>query len=203
MMVLADRINVALRPLPAWTLYPLGLIPAAWLWWQGATGGLGPEPIRALEHELGRVGLQFLIAALAVTPLRRFAGIGLLRFRRALGMLAFWYVLQHLGVWLVIDVRDPALIWADIVKRPYITVGMVAFAALLPLALTSTDRAVRRLGARRWRRLHLLVYPAALLAALHFVLLVKGWPAEPLVYAAILAALLALRLLPAPRRAAA
>lgn len=189
-----QRINDALRHVPPGWLYPVGLIPAAWLWYLGLTGGLGPEPINALERELGGIGLKFMVAVLAVTPLRRFAGLNLLRFRRAIGLLAFYYILQHLLVWLALDVGDPAKIWADILKRPYIAVGMAGFAMMLPLAVTSTDRAMRRLGAAKWRELHRLTYAVAVAGVIHHMMLVKGLPLEPLVYAGVVAFLLALRL---------
>jgi len=135
-----------------------------------------------------------------VTPLRRFTGISLIRFRRLLGLLAFYYISMHLLVWLVLDIQDPARIWADIVKRPYITVGMIGFLLLVPLALTSNNASIRKLGVR-WRQLHMLVYPAVILGAVHFVMLRKGWQIEPLVYLGLFVAVLALRLKVAlPRR---
>ncbi|EPX83348.1 protein-methionine-sulfoxide reductase heme-binding subunit MsrQ [Salipiger mucosus] len=199
--MLADRINGWLRRLPVWMLYALAPVPAIWLLWLGLTGGLGVEPIEALEHELGELALQLLIAGLCITPLRRFAGVNLLRFRRAVGLIAFLYVVLHLLVWLVLDVQDLGRIWADILKRPYITVGMGAFLLMLPLALTSNNRAVRALG-RRWQRLHRLTYGVVLLAALHFVMARKGFQVEPLLYAGAILALLALRLVPRRRNAA-
>lgn len=188
------RINTTLRRVPTWPLYVLFALPAPWLVYLGATGGLGVEPIKALEHELGLLALQFLIAGLAVTPLRRFVGVNLIRFRRLLGLSAFYYVGCHLLVWLVLDVQILAQIWADILKRPYITIGMIAFLLLIPLAVTSSDRAVRRLGPIGWRRLHRLAYPAALLAVLHFVMLRKGLQIEPLIYAGVICALLVMRM---------
>ena len=193
-MTLAQRINGALRPLPAWPLYLLGTLPVLWLFWAGATGGLGVDPVKAIEHRLGLWGLWWLIATLAVTPLMRFAGIRLLKFRRAMGLMGFYYILTHLLVWLVLDVQILAQIWADILKRPYITIGMAGFLLMLPLALTSNDWALRRMGGAAWRRLHRLTYLAVPLGAVHFVMLVKGWQIEPLVYLAAVAALLALRL---------
>jgi methionine sulfoxide reductase heme-binding subunit len=192
-MPMTDRINAGLRRVPIWPLYIIGALPPFWYLYLGLTGGLGAEPISALEHRLGLLGLQFLLVGLAVTPLRRFAGINLVRFRRAIGLLAFYYISMHLLTWLVLDIRDPARIWADIVKRPYITVGMVGFVALVPLAVTSNNASVRKLR-KRWRQLHWLVYPAVVLGAVHFVMLRKGWQVEPLVYLAIAAILLALRL---------
>ncbi|MEO9778504.1 MAG: protein-methionine-sulfoxide reductase heme-binding subunit MsrQ [Sedimentitalea sp.] len=191
--VFVARINGALRRIPVWAVYGAGLLPPPILFWIGATGGLGVEPIKALEHELGELALQFLIAGLAITPLRRFAGVNLLRFRRAIGLLTFYYVVCHLLVWLVLDVQILGQIWADIVKRPYITVGMAAFVLMIPLAITSNNWSVRRLGAS-WRRLHRLVYVAAVLGGLHFVMLSKGLQIEPLLYLGTILLLLLLRL---------
>ncbi|ETX27107.1 protein-methionine-sulfoxide reductase heme-binding subunit MsrQ [Roseivivax isoporae] len=197
-MTPVDRVNAGLRRVPVWPLYILGALPPLWFLWLGLTGGLGVEPIKALEHELGELALQVLVAGLAVTPLRRHLGLNLMRFRRALGILAFAYVFLHLLVWLVLDVQIPAQIWADIVKRPYITVGMAAFALMVPLVATSNDRAVRWLGPR-WRRLHRLTYPAVILGAVHYVMLVKGFQIEPLLYLGGILALLMLRIR-VPRR---
>ncbi len=190
--MLVDRLNVGLRRIPAWVVYVAFSIPAPWWLYLGLTGGLGVEPIERLEHELGKLALQLLIATLVVTPLRRFSGINFQKFRRALGVMAFVYVLLHLSVWLVLDVQILSQIWADIIKRPYITIGMGGFMLLLPLALTSNNAAVRWLGPR-WRKLHKLAYPAAILGALHFVWLVKGIQLEPLIYMGIVLILLALR----------
>lgn len=186
-------VNQILRKLPVWAVYLLGAIPAPLFFYLGITGGLGVEPIKALEHEYGELALQLLILGLAVTPLRRYAGLNLMKFRRAIGVLTFAYVSFHLLVWLVLDVQLPSQIWADIVKRPYITVGMAAFVLMLPLAVTSNNWSVRRLGPS-WRKLHKLVYLIALLGGLHYVMLAKGFQIEPLVYLAVIIGLLALRL---------
>ncbi|WP_299948027.1 protein-methionine-sulfoxide reductase heme-binding subunit MsrQ [uncultured Ruegeria sp.] len=188
-----QQLNQILRRIPVWAIYSLGALPAPWLFYLGITGGLGVEPIEALEHEFGELALQLLILGLAVSPLRRFVGINLMKFRRAIGVLTFSYVALHLLIWLVLDVQIPSEIWADIVKRPYITVGMAAFLLLLPLAVTSNNWSVRRWGPR-WRKLHKLVYPAALLGALHYVMLAKGFQIEPLIYLSIILGLLATRL---------
>ena len=193
-MMLSDSINNAARRVPTWVVYIVCLIPVPVLLYLGVTGGLGREPISALEHELGEIALQLLIVGLCVTPLRRFAGINLIKFRRALGLLAFIYVALHLLVWVVLDMSLLwQQMWADIWKRPYITVGMGAFVLLIPLALTSNNRSVRALGVV-WRRLHLLAYPAAILGAVHFVMVQRVWEIEPLVYLAILIILTAMRL---------
>ncbi|MGL4279149.1 MAG: protein-methionine-sulfoxide reductase heme-binding subunit MsrQ [Albidovulum sp.] len=194
---MAEALNGWLRKLPAWPIYIVGPLPALLLFWQGAAGTLGADPVKAIEQQTGLYALQLLIAGLAVTPTRRFAGVNLLKFRRAIGIMAFSYASCHLLTWLVLDMGlylSQAL--GDVVKRPYITLGMAAFLMLVPLVATSNDRALRKLGALRWRKLHRLTYPAAVLAAVHFVWLVKAWPLEPFVYLGAVLILLALRLLP-------
>lgn len=188
-----DAINTALRRIPTWVLYLLGSLYPVWLLYLGMTGGLGADPVKALEHELGERALQLLILGLAVTPLRRFVGVNLIRFRRALGLLTFTYVALHLLVWLLLDVQIVSQILADIAKRPYITIGMAGFVLMVPLALTSNNVSVKRLG-RKWKRLHLLTYPAVFLGGLHYVMLVKGFQIEPLIYLTVIVVLLALRL---------
>lgn len=189
-------INDLLRRIPIWAVYTVGALPAPLLLYLGFTGGLGFEPIKALEHELGELTLQALVLGLAVTPLRRFTGLNLIRFRRAIGVLTFYYVCCHLLVWLFLDVQILSEVWADILKRPYITVGMAAFVVMVPLAVTSNTLAVRRMGPVLWRRLHRAVYGIAILGAVHFVMLAKGFQIEPLVYLAVILCLLGLRLVP-------
>lgn len=188
-----DRLNSALRRIPVWLVYIVGALPAPYLLYLAMTGGLGVEPIKELEHELGELALQLLILGLAVTPLRRFVGLNLMKFRRAIGVLSFVYVFLHLLVWLVLDVQIPSQIWADIVKRPHITVGMVGFVMLLPLAVTSNNWSLRKLGVA-WRKLHRLVYPAVLLGGVHYMMLVKGLQLEPILYLMVIVGLLATRL---------
>ena len=188
------RLTVPDAPLLA--VYAVGLLPAAYLFFLGFTDSdrLGADPLNSLEHSLGLWALRFLIATLCVTPLRTLGVVSLIRYRRAFGLLAFYYAMLHLGVWLVLDRGlDWHAIIADVLRRPYVTIGMVSFAAMVPLALTSTNRSIRLIGAAAWNRLHKLVYLAAAAAALHFVMVVKSWPAEPLVYAGIVAALLCYR----------
>lgn len=188
-----NSINNFLKRVPAWPLYILGGIPPVWLFYAGVTGRLGVDPVKAMEHQMGEWGLWLLIAGLAITPLQRFAGLRLLKYRRAIGVLAFFYILGHLLVWLVLDVQIVGQIIADIYKRPYITIGMGAFALMLPLALTSNNWSIRKLGPK-WRKLHKLAYVIAPLGAVHFVMLVKGFQIEPLVYLGAILALLAMRL---------
>ncbi len=187
--------------LPRWVLYPVGLIPAVDLFWRAVTNTLGPDPLKALENGLGEWALRFLLLGLAITPLMRFGRINLVKYRRAIGLTAFFYVVFHLTVYLVLDQQlDWWAIGNDIVKRPYITVGMAAFLMLVPLAVTSNSLSIRKLGAAAWRKLHRLVYPAVLFGAVHYILLVKSWPPEPLVYLAIAIALLAVRVVRKPGR---
>jgi methionine sulfoxide reductase heme-binding subunit len=177
-----DRANQLLRRIPVNAVYLAGVFPFVWIVWLTFTNGLGPDPVKAIELRLGELGLQFLVAGLVITPLR-WAGLNLIRFRRAIGLLAFFYVAMHLLTWVVLDM---GLRWeemaADLVKRWYIIIGMVGFAAMVPLAITSNNGAIRRLGAAAWGRLHRLTYVAALAGALHYVVLVKAWPVEPLLY---------------------
>lgn len=188
-----QAVNRALRRVPPWMIYAAAALHIGWLFWLAASGRMGPEPVGALEHVYGETALKLIVVVLAITPLLRRTRVNMMRFRRALGLSAFAYLCAHLLVWLVLDVQIPALIWADILKRPYITVGMAGFLLMLPLALTSNDRAVAWMGAVAWRRLHWLTYPAALLGAVHFVMLRKTWQPEPLAWLAIVVALLALR----------
>ena len=189
-----NRVNGWLRKIPAWTIYVAGAGWAAWLFYLGLTGGLGPEPINALEREYGAVALKLLVATLAITPLRNWAGLNLIKFRRAVGVTCFFFVLAHLTVWAVLDVSTFERVWADILKRPYVTVGFSGFLLLLPLAITSNNLSLRRMGPVRWRQLHKLTYPAALLGVVHYTWLVKGWPLEPFIYLAVILGLLALRI---------
>jgi sulfoxide reductase heme-binding subunit YedZ len=179
-----------------------GLVPAASLVWRFFLGdGLGAEPIETVTHLTGDWALRLLLLTLAVTPARVLLGWRRVApFRRTLGLLAFGYASLHLAAWLVLDqFFDWQAIVEDVVERPYVTAGMTAFALLVPLAATSTRRAVRRLG-RRWIRLHRLVYLAAVAAVVHHFWLVKADLRPPAVHATILAALLGWRAWEARRR---
>ena len=191
-MAVRDRINSTVRRIPTWPIYVLGLAYACWLFWLGASDQLGAEPVKTLEHELGEMALYLLILGLMITPLRRYANLNLVKFRRAIGVTCFFLVVLHLLTWAILDVQQLNRVWADIVKRPYITVGMAAFALLLPLAVTSNNLSVRRLGPA-WRKLHALVYLAALLGGIHYLMLVKGFQIRPIIFLLIIVGLLALR----------
>ena len=185
-------LHKAVRWVPIWFVYAMLTLPMVYYFYLAAVGMLSVEPIKALEHKLGACGLQLIVAGLAITPLRRYLGLNLLRFRRAIGVMSYAYISVHLLVWLVLDVQVLSMIWLDIVKRPYITIGMLAFVAMTPLAFSSNDYAVRKLGPL-WRKLHRLVYVIAILGAVHFLILVKGFQLEPLIYLGIILVLLAAR----------
>lgn len=182
--------------LPKRAVYVLGFAPAVWLFSLGAADALGADPIATLERSLGLWAFRFLLACLAITPLRRILRLDLMRYRRALGLLAFYYALMHLAAYVALDHGfDWGAIFADVLKRPYVTLGMLALLILLPLAVTSNNAAIAKLGGKLWSRLHRLVYLGAIAAAAHFLLVVKSWPAEPVAYAAATAVLLAYRAL--------
>lgn len=175
-------------------LFVAALIPTAWLIWATLTGNLGVNPAETLQLQTGRWGLRFLLLTLAVTPVRRLTGWNpIIRFRRMLGLFAFYYASLHLLTYLLLD---QGFAWeaiaADIVKRPFITVGFAAFVLMVPLALTSTQASIRRLG-RRWSTLHRLVYVAAICAAIHFIWKGKVIIGDPVTYAAMLSLLLGVR----------
>lgn len=203
-MSVVASINAGAKRVPAWVIYLVGFLWSAWLLWRAINGDLGADPVKGLERALGKLALQILVAGLCVTPLRKYAGLNLIKFRRALGLTAFYYVVLHLLTWLVLDMGlllGQAL--ADIVKRPYVTIGMASFLLLIPLAVTSNNKMVRRLGAARWQQLHKLTYPAVLLGPIHYIWLVKAWPLEPFLYLGAVLCLLAVRFVRLPRRVAA
>lgn len=170
------------------------LTPALLLGWDAFTGGLGVNPVEDVTHRTGDWALRFLLVTLAVTPLRRLAGWqGIIRFRRMVGLFAFFYATLHFSTYLVFDhFFDLLLILDDVAERRYVTAGFVGFVLMIPLAVTSTRGWIRRLG-RRWAALHRLVYASAIAGVAHFLWLVKLDPGEPLIYAAILAILLGAR----------
>ena len=184
-------------------LFVLCLVPLGRLVWLGTHRGLGANPIEYITHSTGWWTLSFLLITLSVTPLRRLTGWNwLLRLRRMLGLFAFFYVCLHFVTYIWLDqFFDWHSMVKDIAKRPFITVGFTAFLLLIPLAATSTNRMVKRLGARRWQRLHRMVYIIATLGVLHFWWLVKKDIREPLLFGALLGLLLLARLIYRMRKA--
>lgn len=197
-MTREQRLRYLLKP----AVFAVCLGPLFWAAWLAASGGLGANPIEATIRHFGDWGLRFLLIALAVTPLREITGFSVLaRFRRMIGLFAFFYVSLHLAAYVGLDqFFDWAAIWADIAKRTYITIGMAAFALLLPLAVTSTKGWIKRLGGKRWQALHRAVYAAGVLGVIHYFLMIKAGYREATVYAVILATLLGWRLVARWRR---
>jgi sulfoxide reductase heme-binding subunit YedZ len=171
-------------------------LPLVRLAYLGATDGLTANPIEFITRSTGTWTLVLLLVTLAVTPLRRFTGLNwLLRLRRMLGLYAFFYGCLHLLTYLWLDqFFDPVAIVRDVVKRPFITMGFTAFVLMVPLAITSSHAMVRRLGGRRWQRLHRLVYAVATAGVVHYWWLVKRDITQPALYAMALVALLGVRL---------
>ncbi|MPQ94572.1 protein-methionine-sulfoxide reductase heme-binding subunit MsrQ [Thioclava sp. JE_KL1] len=190
---LSAPINTALRRVPSWAVYLAGLIPLAWVVWLTLTGGIGVDPVKAIEHRLGKIALWFLIGGLAITPARRFLGINLIKYRRAIGLLAFFYVALHLIAWVVLDM---GMLWAqaaaDLIKRPYLFFGITAFVLLIPLAVTSNNASIRKLG-KNWRRVHMLVYPAVALGVIHYLWQMKVISSEGWLWLGVFIALMAVR----------
>lgn len=178
-------------------LFALCLLPLVRLFHGALNQGLGANPIEFMQRFLGTWTFNFLLITLAVTPLRKLTGWHwLIRLRRMLGLFAFFYATMHLLNWLVLDnFFDWRAIVADILKRPYITVGFAAYALLVPLAGTSSNAMVRRLGGRRWQNLHRSVYAVAILSVVHYWWLVKKDVTWPLIYGVIVAVLLGVRAL--------
>jgi sulfoxide reductase heme-binding subunit YedZ len=185
------------RVIPALKVLVLvaALVPAGWLLYALLYGGLGPNPAETLQLQTGIWALRLLVATLAITPVRRVTGWNrLVQFRRMLGLLAFFYALLHLASYVVLDrYFDLSGVWEDVVERPFITAGMIAFLTMVPLAITSTRGWIRRLG-RRWQVLHRLVYVSAVAAAIHYLWKVKVMIGPPVNYALLVAVLLAFRI---------
>ena len=187
---LADR----LRRLPNGIVWLLGAIPMALLVWDIFTGGLGIDPVRDIEHRLGRTALYFVIGSLCFTPALRLFRINLVKFRRPVGLVAFSYAALHFATWIVLDM---GFLWsqivADIVKRPYLILGMIALTILTVMAVTSGNRVLRKLGPVRWRRIHRMIYAAAPIAVLHWLISHKIWPVWGITMGTAVLLLLALR----------
>jgi len=192
-------------------VFAVALVPAAFMLWAALNGRLGADPLKEITHETGDWTLRFVVITIAITPLRRFSGWNaLIRFRRMIGLFAFFYGSVHFLIYVIADrfaglefrdgilalatVRElAASIWDDIYKRPYITVGFTGFVAMIPLAVTSTAGWIRRLGGRNWNRLHRLVYVTAVAGVVHYWWLVKADIRHPALYAALVTLLLGVR----------
>ena len=202
--------NDAIRKIAKPLVFAACLGPFAWIAWTAyasgfsPTGPLGANPIEYINRYLGDWAIRFLLLALAITPVRGITGWNVvMRSRRMIGLYAFFYVCLHISSYIGLDqFFDWGEIWRDIVKRNYITVGMVNFIVLATLAATSTNAMVKRLGGKRWTKLHKLVYAAGILACFHFYMMRKGVQLEPIIYAGICAVLLSYRIAAAWRKKA-
>ena len=189
-------LNKTLNKIPIWCIYIIGMFPFLIILYLLFNFKLGVDPLKTLEHQLGQWGLKFLILTLLITPIRSFFKINLIKYRRALGLLSFIYICLHLSTWIFLDLQFR---WDEIVKaivkKPFITIGMAGFLLMIPLALTSNNFAIRILK-RNWKLLHKLIYLVVFLGALHYLLLVKSWPLDPIIYMCIVIFLLIIRLFP-------
>ena len=176
-------------------LFLASLIPLTRLGWYGYSGQLGANPIEFITRSLGTWTLAFLLITLSITPLRKLSGWSwLVKLRRMAGLFAFFYALLHFITYIWLDqFFDLSSIYKDVIKRPFITLGFAAFIMLIPLAITSTNAMMKKLGGKRWQMLHRLIYPIAIFGVVHYWWLVKKDITQPLVYAVVLAALLGYR----------
>lgn len=183
-------------------VFVVALLPLSWLVYALLADKLGANPIEAVTRDTGLWALRFIMVTLLISPLRQMTGVNaLVRFRRMLGLFAFFYACMHMLLYLGLDqFFDWQEIWLDIIKRPFITVGFVSFVMLIPLTVTSTDRMIKRLGGRRWKKLHYLIYLIVVLSCVHFYMLVKQDKTEPLIYLLIMILLLGGRVINRFRR---
>jgi sulfoxide reductase heme-binding subunit YedZ len=181
------------QPASVWALYALGLLPAAWTFYLGASDQLGADPVKTFELFLGLWTIRFLILTLAVSPVRDLLGWNYLRYRRALGLLTFYYALMHFTVYMVLDqALDLSAVLDDVLKRPFIMFGMAGLALLVPLAVTSNNFSIRKMG-MKWIWLHKLIYIIAAAGALHFALSTKILDLEQYIYVGLIILLILYR----------
>lgn len=187
-------LNTALRRVPIIAIWAVGLIPLAFIIYDLFTGGLGVDPVAALEHRLGNWALYLLMIGLALTPITRLTRVNLHRLRRPVGLLSVTYIALHILAWVGPDMGFLwSQMWKDVLRRPWLTLGMGAALTLLPLALTSNDWSIRKLGGATWRRLHRLVYLAVPLAGFHAAMVGKITRPSQIICLAVIFALLATR----------
>ena len=189
MLIKMSKLNFSTK----W-IYFLATLPAVTLFYRAFSGGLGVDPVKKLEHELGLLTIQLLILTLLISPIRDLFKVSLIKYRRSLGVMTFFYAFSHFSVWMLFDIQ---LLWdeliADIFRRPYISFGFLSFVGIIPLAITSNNISIKKMGVKLWRQIHVLIYPVSILAALHFVMVKKVWELEPLIYSVIILGLLIFR----------
>ena len=188
-------LNILFRSLPVPLVYLILLIPIPLYFCLGIINELGPDPLRYLEHKYGELGLIFLLITLSISPLLRYTNINLMKFRRCIGLVAFYYIVSHICVYFFLDIGlSLEILISDLKKRYYIIAGFFAFITLIPMAATSNNIAVRKLKIRTWKKIHNFIYLAIILSIFHFILMSKTWTTELYFYTAITLIILFLKI---------
>ena len=189
------KLNTLFRSVPVSLVYFILLIPIPLYFLFGIINKLGPDPLRFLEHKYGELGLILLLITLSISPLLRYGNINLMKFRRCIGLVAFYYIVSHISVYFFLDIGlSLDILISDLKKRYYIIAGFFAFITLIPLALTSNNIAVRKLNVRTWRKIHNFIYIAIILSIFHFILMSKTWTTELYFYTVITSIILFLKI---------
>ena len=188
-------LNILFRSLPVPLVYLILLIPIPLYFCLGIINELGPDPLRYLEHKYGELGLIFLLITLSISPLLKYMNINLMKFRRCIGLVAFYYIVSHICVYFFLDIGlSLEILISDLKKRYYIIAGFFAFITLIPMAATSNNIAVRKLKIRTWKKIHNFIYLAIILSIFHFILMSKTWTTELYFYTAITLIILFLKI---------
>ena len=183
------------RFLPIPLIYCILLIPIPLYFYWGTVNQLGPDPLRSLEHKYGELGLIFLLVTLSISPLFKYAKINFMRYRRCIGLVAFYYIVSHICVYFFLDIGlSIDILLSDLQKRYYIIAGFFAFITLIPLALTSNNFALRKLNIKTWNKIHSFVYIAIVSSIFHFILMSKTWTVELYFYTGITIFILILKI---------
>ncbi|MFL2800724.1 MAG: sulfite oxidase heme-binding subunit YedZ [Paracoccaceae bacterium] len=188
-------LNTLFRSLPVPIVYFILLIPIPLYFFWGAANLLGPDPLRYLEHKYGELGLIFLLVTLSISPILRYSKINLMKFRRCIGLVSFFYIVSHICIYVFLDIGlSLEILISDLKKRYYIIAGFFAFITLIPLAVTSNNYAVQKLNIRIWKKIHNFIYIAIILSIFHFILMSKTWTGELYFYSAVTVIILILKI---------
>ena len=189
-------LNTLFRSLPVPLVYFSLLIPIPLYFFLGVANRLGPDPLRYLEHKYGELGLIFLLATLSISPILRYSKINLVKFRRCIGLVSFYYIVSHICIYVFLDIGlSLEMLTSDLKKRYYIIAGFFAFITLIPLAVTSNNYAIRALNIRTWKKIHNFIYIATMLSIFHFILMSKTWTGELYFYIAVTVIILILKIM--------
>ena len=187
--------NTLFRSLPVHLVYFFLLIPIPFYFFLGVANQLGPDPLRTLEHKYGELGLIFLLVTLSISPILRYLKINLVKFRRCIGLVSFYYIVSHVCIYVFLDIGlSLEMLMSDLKKRYYIIAGFFAFITLIPLALTSNKYTIRRLKVRTWKKIHNFIYIAIILSIFHFILMSKTWTGELYFYTTVTVIILILKI---------